>query len=184
MAKTVPATLLLLQNAIFSIMLIRASCKTLDPVNPFCALLVNLSEMVSSRFLIALEITLYTQLSKLMGLQFLILVASPFFGINLIVPDLNELVSLPILKQWTEYLCKGTLKNLQNFFRKVLLRPSAPPAERRFACSIDESSSLMDSSLSKIAESLAESLEARTVGLLNMSGPRKFSIIPATLSGV
>ena len=130
-------------------MLIRASCKTLDPVNPFCALLVNLSEMVSSRFLIALEITLYTQLSKLMGLQFLILVASPFFGINLIVPDLNELVSLPTLKQWTEYLCKGTLKNLQNFFRKVLLRPSAPPA-------VTKEKEILRSTVAEQAEELAE----------------------------
>jgi hypothetical protein len=43
----------------------------------------------------ALEITLYKQLSRLMGLQFLIFVASPFFGISLIEAVLKFWVRTP-----------------------------------------------------------------------------------------
>ena len=92
------------------------------------------------------------------------------------VPELNDLVNLPDLKQVFAYFKRGDLSNFQNFFKKALFIPSAPPAERILACSIDESSSLIDSSRSKIADSQAGSFEAITVGLFNMAGPKKFSI--------
>ena len=51
-------------------------------MKPFWALLVTVSTTFCNLKLIAFEIILYVQLSKDMGLQFLIKVVSPFLGIS------------------------------------------------------------------------------------------------------
>jgi hypothetical protein len=62
-------------------------------VNPFCARLKMKSRASLSLVLRALERILYMQLSSEIGLQFVILVVSPFFGINFRRPDLKVGVS-------------------------------------------------------------------------------------------
>jgi hypothetical protein len=62
-------------------------------VNPFCARLKMKSRANLSLVLRALERILYMQLSREIGLQFVILVVSPFFGISFRRPDLKVGVS-------------------------------------------------------------------------------------------
>jgi hypothetical protein len=54
------------------------------------------SRVVLSRLFRALERILYMQLSKDIGLQLVILLVSPFFGISLRVPDLKVGVRVPL----------------------------------------------------------------------------------------
>ena len=96
--------------------------------------------------------TLYRQLSKLIGLQFLILVASPFFGINFIDAVLKFWVSLPLAWHVLAYLNNGIRKNSQNRLIKQLDRPSMPDA-LRFPSAAEMSSSFRDSSVSNSFDS-------------------------------
>ena len=144
-------------------------------LNPFCALLQILSITLLSLLFRAREIILYKLLRREIGLQFFILVASAFLGISLIQAPLKLSVRLPVSKQCSEYLSRGSLRNFQHFFINGIPKPSTPGADLGLPSSTALSSSVTCRGVSMFSLSWSVSREFCTRSELTISSPRKFS---------
>jgi hypothetical protein len=76
------------------------------------------------------------------GRHFLMFLASPFFGISLIIAVLKLCVKVPFSKAFDAYLAKGVLKMYQYFLIKAVFKPSMPAADFEFAPSSAVSSAI------------------------------------------
>ena len=121
------------------------------------------------------------QLRREIGLQFLILVQSPFFGINLMEAVKKLCDSLPVPTQKFAYLVNGVRRRCQNFLIKQLLMPSGPEAVLSFVSFAALSSSKIEMSLSRKVAVSREIFILLVKGEAKMSSPKNPSMHPVKL---
>ena len=163
----------LLQCPINSITLIKTSCKYLELVNPFCALLVIRSVVVISLLFSAREIILYKLLRSEIGRQFFMSPSSPFFGIRRMLAVLKVSLKQPFAKQQLAYLSNGFRRTDQNCEINLPLSPSIQAADFLLAFLVASSSSNRVSGRSSFAFSDSVSLLSLIIGWVRIVGPRK-----------
>ncbi len=150
---------------------------------PFWACDVKRFITVLSLLLTALEMILYIQLNKEIGLHFLISFAVPFLGINLMIDPLKLFVNLLFRNVSETYLVSGVRNRNQNLLINPVLIPSIPGEDPLFAPSKARlnSSSVKGSSKEFFSSSL--NVKLRTKGWEQMSSPKNSSMHPSRVSG-
>ncbi len=131
----------------------------------------------------ALDMILYKHPKSEIGRHFFISLASPFFGISLIMEDRKLTVKVPFLKTVQAYLCNGFRKIFQYRCINLVLNPSRPAAEFLLEPSIASSSSEIERSSSSFIFSSSFSFNEFIRGWAKISGPRNVSMQLSKLSG-